>query len=115
MNAQAIARKAELERALDPIVANLVERYRPQCIILFGRLGQGECGEWSDIDLCVIKETDAPFLKRAVEADLMTDRTVAMDIVVYTPGEWRQMLAEGNSFVRDEILGKGKILYGRPE
>ncbi|MBI2900950.1 MAG: nucleotidyltransferase domain-containing protein [Planctomycetes bacterium] len=115
MSPRAVARKAELEQALRQIVVNLVERYRPQCIILYGLLARGECGEWSDIDLCVIKETDEPFVKRAVEADLATERTVAMDFVVYTPAEWRQMLANGNYFVRDEILAKGKVLYGRPE
>src|SRR3990172_6707500 len=94
MTAAAIERKAEMERALGRIVANLVARYRPRCIILFGSLARGECSEGSDIDLCVIKETDAPFLKRLDEVREAADTPVAQDLVVYTPDEWRQMIRE---------------------
>lgn len=107
-----LARKAELERALTRIVNNLIEKYPPRCIILFGSLAQGECREGSDIDLAIIKDTEAGFTRRLDEARAAAGVSVAMDLVVYTPGEWQEMIRTGNYFVREEILEKGKILYG---
>lgn len=107
-----LTRKQELELALTRVVSNLVERYRPQCIILFGSLARGECHEGSDIDLAIIKETDTPFLRRLDDARAAADTPVAKDLVVYTPQEWREMIRTGNYFVREEILERGKVLYG---
>ena len=107
-------RASVLEEELTRIVGNLRERYEPSCIILFGSLAHGQCREGSDIDLCVIKETDQPFLDRLRDALLAADAHEAVDILVYTPEEWRQMVGEGNYFVREEILGRGRVLYGKP-
>lgn len=100
---------------LDRIVRNLIEHYRPRCIILFGSMVRGQVGEWSDIDLCLIKETDRPFFRRIADARTVADGEIPLDLLVYTPTEWREMLAEGNYFIRDEILAAGRILHGRPE
>ena len=32
---------------------------------------------------------------------------------MYTPAEFDQMIAEGNPFIVDEVLGKGKVIYER--
>lgn len=99
---------------LSRIVENIRERYQPSCVILFGSLARGECREGSDIDLCLIKETDRPFLERLRDARIAADAHEAVDILVYTPGEWREMVRQGNYFVREEILGRGRVLYGKP-
>lgn len=112
MNEVPTIRLAALEMEARRIVQNLVGRYRPRCIILFGSVAHGEVGEWSDIDLCVIKDTDTPFLRRMVDARLAADTSEPMDVLVYTSAEWLQMLREGNYFVRDEILGRGRVLHG---
>lgn len=114
MTSAALQHKSELETELQGIVARLVQRYHPVCVILFGSLARGEVGEWSDIDLCMINDTELPFLQRLHEARLVAAAHEAMDIVVYTPGEWQEMLRQGNYFVRDEILGAGRVLHGRP-
>lgn len=103
-----------LASELARIVENLRKRYEPTCIILFGSLARGQVREGSDIDLCLIKETDHPFLDRLREARVAADAHEAVDILVYTPDEWREMVREGNYFVREEILGRGIVLYGQP-
>lgn len=103
-----------LASELARIVENIRTRYEPTCIILFGSLARGQAREGSDIDLCVIKETDHPFLERLHEARVAADAHEAVDILVYTPNEWRQMVREGNYFIREEILGRGRVLYGQP-
>ncbi|MEK7867041.1 MAG: nucleotidyltransferase domain-containing protein [Planctomycetota bacterium] len=109
-----VERASVLEEELTRIVGNLRERYQPSCVILFGSLARGQAREGSDIDLCLIKETDCPFLDRLRDARIAADAHEALDILVYTPGEWREMLRQGNYFVRDEILGRGRVLYGKP-
>lgn len=107
-----VARQEKLNQALDGILEVLKREYRPEQVILFGSLAGGEVKEWSDIDLAIIKETSLPFLERLVEVALLCRAPVGVDYLVYTPGEFRQMLDEGNPFIR-EIIEKGKIVYER--
>ncbi len=107
----AALRKAELERELARIVELLVREYRPVRIILFGSLAQGTVHEWSDIDLAIIKETDKRFLDRIGGVLLLARSTVGLEVIVYTPAELDKLVAEGNYFVVDEILGRGRIVY----
>ena len=103
-----------LQTELARYVQLLCEQYTPQRIILFGSLATAETGEWSDIDLVIIKETGARFLDRTKEVLQLLRPKVGLDVLVYTPDEFAA-LAEQRAFVRDEILGKGKVLYERPE
>ena len=105
----ALERKRELEVELERIVKILIEQYRPEKIILFGSLATGEVGEWSDIDLCIIKETDKRPLDRELEVTRLVDQNLAADFFVYTPGEFAA--SQDHYFIRDEILGRGKVLY----
>ena len=107
-------RSSLLAQELARILDHLRERYRPLCVILFGSLARGEVREGSDIDLCVIKETDSPFLERLREVRMAADAHEAVDILVYTPEEWRQMVREGNYFILEEVLGRGRVLHGKP-
>jgi len=104
-------RKEALEKELHGIVATLVEKYKPEKIILFGSLATGKMHEWSDIDLLIIKETDKRPLDRATEVyTLLGDYREPMDLIVYTPAEVELLLNEGSFFVA-EILAEGKALY----
>lgn len=41
--------------------------YEPEKIILFGSLARGDTHEWSDIDLLIVKDTDASYGERVKE------------------------------------------------
>jgi len=43
--------------AIFRIAERIVERFRPQRVILFGSQAKGQAHEGSDIDLCVVMET----------------------------------------------------------
>lgn len=107
-------RRAVLEAELARYVQLLREQYAPQRILLFGSLTSGEVQEWSDIDLVIVKETERKFLDRTREVLQLLRPQVGVDILVYTPDEFDQM-AQQRAFVRDEIVGKGKVLYERGE
>lgn len=89
----------------------LAERYKPEKVILFGSLNNGKVGEWSDIDLLIIKDTDKPFFERLKEVFLLLKPKVGMDILVYTLSEFNQI--KDTLFFKNEIAGKGRILYER--
>lgn len=67
--------------------------------------------EWSDIDLAIIKNTPLPFLQRLKEVAILCQARVGVDYLVYTPQEFNEMIADGNFFVLDEIVEKGKVIY----
>ncbi|MEA5617958.1 nucleotidyltransferase domain-containing protein [Cronbergia sp. UHCC 0137] len=94
---------------LNRYVSLLENFYKPQSILLFGSMSTGTTNEWSDIDLVIIKETTKRFLDRAKEVIQLLQPQVGLDVLVYTPNEFEQLCQE-RAFVRDEILGKGKIL-----
>lgn len=103
-------RRAVLEAELERCVQLLRERYDPQRILLFGSLAAGEVQEWSDIDLVIVKETERKFLDRTREVLELLRPQVGIDVLVYTPDEFAQMVQQ-RAFVRDEIVGKGRVLY----
>ncbi len=105
-------RKSLLESELNRYLEILIGTYRPEKVILFGSMAQGETGEWSDLDLVIIKETDLPFLDRIKEVMKLLRSRVGVDILVYTPEEFEHLSRE-RAFVRNEIVNKGKILYER--
>lgn len=105
-------RRALLEDELARIVDVLVREYRPSRIILFGSLAQGTIHEWSDIDLALIKETERRFIDRIGDVLDLVRSPVGLEVVVYTPREMQEMVAQGNYFVVEEILGKGRTLFG---
>lgn len=106
-------RQAGLNQALERILLTLTAEYRPEKVILFGSMAQASVGEWSDLDLVIIKDTPKPFLQRLKEVALLCQASVGVDFLVYTPGEFDQMIAERNPFIVEEVLRKGKVLYER--
>ncbi len=93
-------------------MALLKEHIKPERILLFGSLAEGTVHAWSDIDLVVVQESDKRFLDRIREIIELLRPRVGVDILVYTPTEFAQLGAQ-RAFVRDEILGKGRVLYER--
>ncbi len=104
-------RYRKLNAALAQILTTLQAKYKPEKVILFGSMAHGNVHEWSDLDLCIIKETSLPFLKRLKEVALLCDAHVGVDYLVYTAAELAEMVYDHNPFVIEEILDKGKVLY----
>lgn len=96
-------------------VAAIVERVRPEQVVLFGSRAYGTPTWESDIDLMVILES--PLERRVLLEDLRTlvrhDRasaTASFDIHTRTPDRIALGLAEGDFFIQDVML-KGVSLY----
>jgi len=100
-------------RELDEISKRLIEKYDPDKIILFGSRAEGKDCAGSDIDLLIVKETEKRPLERRIEVEtLLSDRSVPIDVLVYTPDEVRHLYSLGSPFI-EEVMEKGRLLYMR--
>ena len=106
------ARRARLERELDRWLPLLIAHERPEKIILFGSYSSGEISAWSDLDMVIIKETEASFLDRTRQVLELLKPQVGVDVLVYTPNEFKRLSRE-RVFVRQEIVSKGRVIYER--
>jgi predicted nucleotidyltransferase len=104
-----------VRHAIEEILEKIITEYDPQKVILFGSYAYGRPDEESDIDLLIIKETDKRPIERWIELKrLLRDRSrmVAVSPLVYTPRELEERLVSRDFFIQ-EVLEKGKVLYGR--
>ena len=80
--------------------------------ILFGSYARGDADEYSDVDLIIIAESNRPFVERAKDfSNLWNVSPVkAIDVLVYTPAEFQEMLQRENPFVV-RAVEEGKVIY----
>lgn len=103
----------DLAGDLDWLVGRIRDGYEPEKIILFGSLARGDVHEWSDIDLIVVKDTDASYGERVKAlTPLIRDRLVGADILVYSLEEYESAREKGSSFLK-EAERDGVVLYER--
>lgn len=106
-------RARDLEADLDWLVGRIRDGYEPEKIILFGSLARGETHDWSDIDLIVVKDTDASYGERIKAlTSLIQDRLVGADILVYSLKEYENARDRGGAFLK-EAERYGVVLYER--
>jgi len=100
------------QKEIKKITQQIVEKYKPEKIILFGSFAHGRPKENSDVDLVVIKKTRKRFMRRLFEICQHIESEMGTDILVYTPKEWEEALDEENYFIK-EISKKGKLIYAK--
>lgn len=99
-----------IEKEIDSIKEQLIQLLEPKSIILFGSQSKGTAKKSSDIDLCIIKNTDD---KKALltKAYINVESTKPFDLIIYTEEEWESAVAELSSFAH--IIKKGgSVIYG---
>ena len=87
------------------------KKYKPEKIILYGSFAHGKPHKDSDVDLLVLKRTKKRKTKRHLELDkILIDRTIPLDILIYTPQEIKERLSLEDFFIKN-IIKRGKTLY----
>lgn len=72
--------------SLEDVIRRLIEGYDPDRIILFGSRARDAARPDSDIDLLIVKDTDAPPRERRMTVErLLSDRAIGLDLLVLTP------------------------------
>ncbi|MCL4459881.1 MAG: nucleotidyltransferase domain-containing protein [Chloroflexi bacterium] len=92
------------------VVQQIVERFHPQKVFLFGSYAYGKPTPDSDVDLLVMMETLLRNVEQAVEIRKAVDFPFPTDLLVRTPQQIAERLAVGDVFLR-EVLTKGVVLY----
>ncbi len=94
------------------IAGQIIEKYRPEKIILFGSAVREDHGPDSDADFLIIK-SDTPYYgaDRIRELSSMIDRTIPVDLLIYRPEELKERLLLRDPFLM-AIMKEGKVLYG---
>lgn len=101
----------QMQAQIDSIKTQLVNKYKPDKIILFGSGATGEMTEDSDLDFFIIKDDKRRFHDRMVELYRIIEKDVAADFIIYTPKEVSERLNMGDPFIKS-IFEEGKVLYG---
>ena len=91
----------------------VVERFDPQKIILFGSYAYGKPHADSDVDILVVMPARNE-IDQAVRIDRVIDPMFPLDLIVSSPKNVAWRLKEGDSFLR-EIMTKGKVLYEKAD
>jgi predicted nucleotidyltransferase len=91
----------------------IAEKFSPERIILFGSHASGRAHSDSDVDLLVVMQCKGPGARKAAEILNTVAPEFAVDLIVRTPSEIRQRLAEHDSFLV-EAVQRGKVLYEAP-
>lgn len=96
---------------VEKIKNQIISRYNPDKIILFGSLAKGVITKNSDIDICVVKDTEN---KRELITDIYVNvnSSYPFDVIVYTNQEWEENVKDRTSFAYS-IYKEGRLLYGR--
>lgn len=104
--------KRQADEEVKNITRQLVEKYRPEKIILFGSAARGE-EEINDLDLLIIKK-DVPEngMDRSRELHRLMNYHVAMDFFVMKPAEFDRRAALRDPFILQSVMGEGRVLYG---
>ena len=103
--------RKQFEAEIRKITRQLISRYKPEKIIIYGSAALGKTHQESDIDLVIIKNTRKNFYDRIGEVSGLVDHNLPIDFLVYTPGEFERMV-QRNWFIQKEVIRKGRVIYG---
>nr|WP_307992061.1 nucleotidyltransferase domain-containing protein [uncultured Niameybacter sp.] len=100
----------DYDRVLQEIKEQFIQKFHPSKLILFGSIAKGTFRETSDIDLCVVQDTDN---KRKLLTDMYVEieSEIPFDIVLYTNQEWNECIKDTSAFAY-QINNTGVTIYG---
>ena len=102
----------DFEKEIESITIQIVRKYGPEKIILFGSAARGGMGLDSDADFLIIKgQTPHYGADRIRELSRLIERKIPVDFLVYKPEEFEKRLQMGDPFIKT-IVDEGKVLYG---
>ncbi len=87
----------------------VADRFAPEKIILFGSYAYGTPHADSDVDILVVMPARNQ-IDQACRIDDAFDPPFPLDLIVRSPKNLAERLADGDSFL-SEVMSKGKILY----
>ncbi|MDE0105741.1 MAG: nucleotidyltransferase domain-containing protein [Bryobacterales bacterium] len=91
----------------------LLEKQNASSCWVFGSHARGTAGSLSDIDLIVVAPSKRPFPERPLDyLGALRCAGAPVDILVYTPEEFRSMLREGRPFLSEALKTAVPVYVG---
>lgn len=100
----------DVQGQIKKLCSQIVERFRPLKVILFGSYAYGIPTPDSDIDLMIVMPYSGNELDKMVEVRSYLDSSMPVDVLVKTPKQIEERIELGDFFLA-EIMEKGKVLY----
>ncbi|HEX4796541.1 MAG TPA: nucleotidyltransferase domain-containing protein [Humisphaera sp.] len=97
-------------RDIEVLADEIVRKFSPQRIDLFGSYASGAPTEDSDVDLLVVMAHKGPGYEGACRVRLAVDADFPLDVLVSSPARLKRRLAMGDSFLCD-IVERGLVLH----
>lgn len=97
-------------KEIEKIKSQIIDKFNPSKIIVFGSVAKGVIHKGSDIDLCIVMDYNN---KREIleKLYLEVDTDLPVDFVLYTNDEWEKYKNDTTTFA--SIIHKsGRIIYG---
>lgn len=103
--------KVNLQKEIKAITEQIIRKYKPEKIILFGSAVNGNFTTDSDLDFLIVKK-NIPYFgrERARELRRLIKKKIAADFLIYQPEEFNKYLNLDDPFLK-AIVKEGKILY----
>ncbi len=95
--------------AIRRYVRQIVEKFQPDKVILFGSYARGEQRDGSDVDLLVVMPAWNE-MSKASRIRWELKAPFSLDLIVRTPKHLQRSLDENDWFLRD-VMETGKVLY----
>jgi uncharacterized protein len=113
MNKEEQGMHEDIQKDLQAILDTVKSRVRLERLFLFGSYAYGQPTPDSDLDLCIVGETDQSRIEalRDIRTALFAKAEHPLDFVFFTPDEFKTRAQVTNSF-EWQIKHKGQVLYG---
>jgi predicted nucleotidyltransferase len=105
-------RRTEPER-IERFVGDLMRRFEPERVILFGGSVPGSPQATREVGLLVVMPFEGRSLAEAIRIERELKPEFPLDLVVRRPHEVAHALEIGDSFIKG-IVEKGRVLHARP-
>lgn len=97
-------------KEIEDVKEQIIERYRPLKIILFGSCARGIARADSDIDLCIIYQYENK-KEQLLDMFINIECDRAVDFILYRQEEWDRYIEDLGTFA-SLIKREGIVLYG---
>ena len=111
INVPTISKRKRIPRkAINQVVKQIVEKFKPQKIILFGSYAKGNPHPESDVDMLVVMDTQLREVQQAIQICQQIEYRFGLDLIVHTPKYLAERMKMGDWFLRD-VIKEGKVIY----
>ena len=100
-------------KKIEAFAREVVEKFDPEKIVLFGSYAEGSATQDSDVDLFILMKHEGRPAEQALAIRRSVRRAFPLDLIVKTPRETEHRLQLGDGFLTS-IINTGRTLYERP-